>query len=67
MIDRIAKLGRSLLHRMRCKHTHQFTYDLDGARREYGSPTGSRTCKTPGLQLKGCSQCGKLTIKDYRA
>ena len=53
--------------RRNCKHTHTFTYSLDGATREYGVPHGSRTCKTPGLELKGCYICGKVYVNDYRA
>lgn len=51
----------------KCKHTHTFRYALDGARRIYGDPHGSRECRTPGLVLTGCYICGRVRVEDSRA
>jgi len=63
----IEKALKRLWRRLWCKHTHTFTFHLDGARRIYGDPTGSRHCKTSGLLLRGCYICGHVEVTDYRA
>lgn len=58
---------RAAWRRLRCQHTHTFTYELEGARRIYGDPHGSRSCKSPGLLLEGCYSCGEVHVRDYCA
>jgi hypothetical protein len=58
---------RRTLKQIRCNHSHCATFQLEGARRMYGEPFGSRECHTPGLVLDMCYKCGMVWCRDYRA
>ena len=54
-----------VLKKPECRHTHTFSYSLDGAKRIYGDTHGVPSDNRAGLVLEGCYICGEVQVRDY--
>lgn len=61
----VISFARRLYKQARCTHTHCGYYSLEGARRIFGDPFGSRFSMDPGLKLVFCYKCGLTWVQDF--